>query len=653
MSIKKFTKSVYVNKSGSSVRETVIAASSSIGNTYELHRDTFQDSYSDGETQMTLPVFYNAYAGDWFYDTSHKYNFYDQFHVPNLGAKLYQWAMDLVTQGKGVSSTYLEYYSMRADLTSKNVRMFGNSDGGSWLIPDIMIGISDNRMHTTEKSVTVGFTLLLDKRTYDQNRGAWYGESGQYYQIMNGRFSGTSINGGLKSTADRIAARAKNIDVYLGCGLRVETIQGNIIRTVEQLSDYDNWFITVKGDPVWSNHGFSFVISLANRRAVIAGNWTTSTTDIDPVDPTIEPDPYDPVPDPPKPPGPDPDPTPIDDPIPIPGFPPVDGVSVGIYKAYRPSSSQLQQIASQLWDPSAWAAIKQMFDNPMESILGLAIIPVNPTVGASLNVYLGRYNTQVSVPVVASDYVTVDCGSVAIKKFYGSYLDHDPYTKYTIYLPYIGEMELNADEITGRVMNVVYHCNVITGDIVALVALDGRVCYTGMGNFIRQLPLSQTDYSSIIQTAVSAASVLLTTAVAGAGGAAVAGAAGAGSIAEVRAEARVASTVANGSSSLLSDVLNTKYNYKHSGKIGQGAGQIGVQKPFITINRPNLALPENNNISQQSNLKAYTGYPCNKIVQLSSCHGFTQIEACKLSVPGATDEEVAEIYSLLKGGVLL
>lgn len=380
-------------------------------------------------------------------------------------------------------------------------------------------------------------------------------------------------------------------------------------------------------------------------------NWNQNG-EVDPEDPWIEPDPYNPVPPDPTPPGPGPDPTPIVDPIPIPNFPPISGAAIGIYTAFNPNTSQLQQIASKLWDPDVWSAIKQMFTNPMEAIFGLAIVPANPVTGTSKNVYLGRYNTQVSVPVISNDYVNVDCGSVAIKKFYGSYLDHDPYTKYSLYLPYIGEMELNADEITGRVMHIEYHCNVITGDVVALVALDNRVCYTGMGNFIRQLPLSQTDFSSVIQTAVSAAATVLTAAVAGVGGAAVAGAAGAKSIAKTRAQARVASNVANGTSSVLNDVMGAKFNYKHAGKLGQGAGQLGVQKPFLTIIRPNLALPEGNDLSPQSNLKAYTGYPCNKIMQLSSCHGFTQVEACKLQLADATDSELAEVYELLEGGVL-
>lgn len=537
------------------------------------------------------------------------------------------------------------------DLTSKDQGMFSTPGDDSFMVPYVWCWLARNeaRPGNVNRYIEARIAIYTKRVAWDSTNNIWINNSNTDCQLVAVDYGGLYFEDFSSAVLD-LANRAACISTWVGPEL-LSRQSGNKDIWYNVDLNYTWHYYKFHNEVISSNENYPYYISRWHRE-VSSPAWN-SNGDEEPEDPTVEPDPYDPVPDPPVPPGPEPDPTPIDDPVPIPSLPPISGASVGIYKAFVPNSSQLRDIATKLWDPNAIETIKQMFTNPMEAILGLAIVPVNPVQGAPQPVYLGRYNTQVTVPVVSTDYVTVDCGSVAIKKFYGSYLDHDPYTKYSLYLPYIGEMELNADEITGRVLNVVYHCNVITGDVVAMVALDGRVCYNGMGNFTRQLPLSQTDYSSIIQTAVSAASTLLTAAVAGAGGAAVVNAAGAGSIAEVRAESRVASTIANGTTSSLTDVTGMKFNYKHSGKIGQGAGQLGVQKPFITINRPNLALPENNNLSQQSNLKAYTGYPCNKIVQLSACHGFTQIEACKLSVPGATDEEIAEIYSILKGGALL
>lgn len=399
--------------------------------------------------------------------------------------------------------------------------------------------------------------------------------------------------------------------------------------------------------------GYPKVIS-AGQFTPFFGAWTTGSGDVDPTDPWEEPDPYEPIPPGPTPPGPV-DPVDPVDPVPEPDYPPIDGAAVGIYKIFKPSAAQLQAIAAKLWDPDAWDAIKQMFTNPMDALMGLAIVPVNPNTPTSENVYLGRYNTQISVPRVSNEYVTVDCGSVTIPKFYGSYLDHDPYTKYTLYLPYIGELDISADEITGKTVSIKYHCNVVTGDTVAIVLINNRSCYTAMGNVIRQLPLSQVDFSSVIQTAVSAAATVIQTATSVSSGLASEGVAlASGNLgAAMGGYQRAANATAHGVASTLNNVANTKLAYKHAGKIGQGAAQMSVQKPFFTITRPNLSLPEGIDGARNSSQKRYTGYPANFIDELRNFHGLTIVEEAQLNLLGATDAEIAEATELLRGGVIL
>lgn len=393
--------------------------------------------------------------------------------------------------------------------------------------------------------------------------------------------------------------------------------------------------------------------------------WEQSGGDLEPTDPGTEPDPYEPIGPRPEEPGPT-DPTDPDDPPGSPSLPPIGGTSLGFFKAYNPSIQNLRDIASKLWDPNAWDAIKQMFTNPMEAIYGLAIVPVQPSAPTSENVYLGRYNTQVSVPRIDSDYVSVDCGSLYIKKFFGSYLDYDPYTKYSLYLPYIGDVDLNADEITGHSIGIQYHCNVITGDCVAFVLLNNKVIYTANGNMIRQMPLSQTDYSTVINTVTQIAATALTAGVAGAGAAATGEAiaaagtdvetgelSGSASIRLAGNQARQQSNAANLGSSSINSVMGTKLAYKHSGRIGEGAGQLSVQKPFITVTRPNLTLPEGHDSGPSSSLKRFTGYPVNKVGYLSDFHGLTIVEACQLSSQHATEGEILEALEIMKGGVIL
>ena len=374
----------------------------------------------------------------------------------------------------------------------------------------------------------------------------------------------------------------------------------------------------------------------------------TSKGGPDPNDPYEEDDPYDDDPgdddD-----GGDGDHDDSDDDVPLPGPPTLSASGVSLITVYNPNSSQLEAVANKLWSPDFLEVFKQYFTSPMEAILGLAIIPVNPETASSKNVHLGGYDTEVSAPIVTSDYVIVNCGSVPINRYWGSYLDYDPYTKISCYLPYIGEIDINPDQVMQKSLGIYYYVNVVTGDIVAVLTADGSVFSTAAGNCIRQLPIAQQDYSAIINTAVSAVGAVavgIATAGAGATGvAATASRAGVTSAAVKSATAHAASANVASGASLLGNVTTAKKHYQHAGTIGTGSGQLAPQKPFLTIERPNLDLADA--------YKSFVGYPCNKTLELGDCHGYTQIEATKLSVPSATDDEVAEIIEILTQGVLL
>lgn len=327
--------------------------------------------------------------------------------------------------------------------------------------------------------------------------------------------------------------------------------------------------------------------------------------------------------------------------IPKPPLPSISGSSNGLITAWNLSASQLESLATQLWEPDAWTAIKQYFTNPMGAILSLAIIPVAPAT-TSGKVHLGGYDTGISAQRLISDYVKFDCGSIPINRYYGSYLDYSPFTKISCYLPYIGEVDIDPDQVMQTTLGIEYNINCITGECVAILSADGSVFANYSGNCLKQLPICQTDMSSIIQASVQVCSTLIS---AGVGAASAGASEGVSFLTSDIKAVNAAESAVKAQSSLLGSVMSAKMNYKHSSQLGTGAGQLAPQIPFLTIIRPNLDLADN--------YKSFTGYPCNKNLMLSSLHGFTQAEAINLSVPSASLEEIAEIKELLLKGVIL
>lgn len=319
------------------------------------------------------------------------------------------------------------------------------------------------------------------------------------------------------------------------------------------------------------------------------------------------------------------------DPALIPDIPTIGAASCGFMQMYNPSVGQLQALAAFMWsDAFDMNSYKKLFSDPMESIIGLAIVPIEPSISGSKNVTFGSIDSGISMPTIGNQYKKLDCGSVSIEKYVGCFMDYAPYTKVSIYLPYIGIRELSPDDITGGSINVQYIVDVLTGACACFIAHSSRgVLYSYNGSCITNVPLTAANFSGAIQNAVSA----------------VIG--GVGVIAGMATGA--APITAMGAASLLNSAANTAMNSKpqiqRSGNLGGSAGIMSIQTPYIIIERPNLSVP--------FNVQNFVGQTSNMTSRLGNIKGFTMVEYIHLHDVAATSDEIKEIEALLKEGVIL
>lgn len=305
-----------------------------------------------------------------------------------------------------------------------------------------------------------------------------------------------------------------------------------------------------------------------------------------------------------------------------PGTPSISVTDSGFVDLYTPSVGQMRSLYNYLWSNSFdLDNFKKMFSDPMEAILGFSALPFTISAGASHTVKLGNVDTGISMPIVASQYKTIDCGSINIPEYWGSYLDFNPYTEIEIYLPYIGSRSLDTDEVMGRSVNVTYKIDVVSGGCVALIKIDGSVRYTYSGACAVQMPINRYNFDAVISGAIQI-------------GASIVGGIATGGIGAGVAVASVANAV-----------MKTKTHVEKTGSMGGSAGIMGVQKPYITIKRPNPCIPYGQNEVQ--------GYPSFIYETLGSLSGFTKVSDIFLDNINATDAEKDEILTLLKGGVIL
>ena len=324
----------------------------------------------------------------------------------------------------------------------------------------------------------------------------------------------------------------------------------------------------------------------------------------------------------------------------VPGFPGLTSISTGIIGLFAPSAAQMQALASFMWTDFGGQgtttedilkeiveALKRSISNPLDYVIGLNIIPSQGlSIGESAVIRFGFISSGVSMPRLSNQYFTVDCGSLDFDPICGdTFLDYAPYSKFSIYLPYIGVKEVDANDFVGHTIGVVYHGDTVTGGVTAYITKDGSVMYQYSGCCALNIPLSSDNWGNTISGAVQIATSIV-------GAAASGGAAG---IAQA-AVSGVASVAAN--PSMLSPQV------AHSGAVSGGAGCMAVQYPFV--------IREAVRFHSTEYFNTLAGYPAFYYRSLAEVSGYTKVLEIHLQGMTATQEEVAEIETILKQGAI-
>ena len=286
---------------------------------------------------------------------------------------------------------------------------------------------------------------------------------------------------------------------------------------------------------------------------------------------------------------------------------------------YNPTESQLNNLAYFMWhtlDPTTW--IKIVAD-PMDAIISLSVLPIAIPSSSASDISVGGISTGVSCNLASAQYISFDAGTITVPQYSNSYLDYAPYTTISIYLPYVGLRKIPTDLVMGKVLGVKYRIDIFTGACCVYITVGGSVILQFTGNCAQQIPFTSSNWTQAITTMIS---------MIGSGVMAVANPATAS-----LSVAGMANSAVNG---LHADI-------ETGGANGGNVGFLGVQKPYIIIQRPKQCIPANQN--------TFTGYPSYITATLGDLKGYTEVDKIILENINATENELNELESLLKGGV--
>lgn len=327
-------------------------------------------------------------------------------------------------------------------------------------------------------------------------------------------------------------------------------------------------------------------------------------------------------------------------------LPSLSACDVGFCKLYKMGANEVKSLASYLWGLGSLASFLPIFSDPMDCILSLGIVPVTPTTGSSEMITVGNLTTTVSGTKITKQFDTLDCGSISLngQQFSKSFMDYSPYTKAELFLPYIGTVSLDIDEIMdASALHLKYQFDLLSGACIAELKVTKtynykngdhvheNVLYRYSGNILTNIPITGANYTQMYQAIVSA----VATGIGGAAGAETAKtAAGAESIQNQAALSNVASST------------GMKPGIRRAGNASANCGYLGGQIPELILSLPKLA-----HLGEAQGHEV--GFPRYGEYTLSALSGYTQIMQAHLKAIKCTDAERDQIQSVLNGGCVL
>ena len=276
---------------------------------------------------------------------------------------------------------------------------------------------------------------------------------------------------------------------------------------------------------------------------------------------------------------------------------------------------------------------------PLDHIVGVYQAPFNipdfSNCGSLTNIFVGKYDTNVQgMPLLnqGSYSTTGIIASKYIEPTHNNFLDYEPYTSLSLYLPFCGSCNLDANLFVGKTVNVDYYFDIFSGDVIANVYANGSLYKTLSGNFTISQPITSQNVGlqkdTVIKGAVGVATNMLGTA-----GFAMSG------------------NISGALSGAVGATISSISTYTHLNGISPVATKGGGGRSIFYTCK-NIILYKSTAIENHGAYEKYKGKVCNYDSKLSECHGYTVVDNPHIEIK-CTNTEKDEIKKLLEEGVIL
>ena len=222
-----------------------------------------------------------------------------------------------------------------------------------------------------------------------------------------------------------------------------------------------------------------------------------------------------------------------------------------------------------------------------------------------------------------------------------TFLDYEPYANVCLYLPYIGQISVQARDVIGHTLTCRSVVDLACGMITFYVSNENTTLYTGSAQIGCDIMLAGNDVytqsqkyvSAVLQSAQSASRGLVS------------------GLTAITSKnpfliAETASEIANTGVTDALTIAESKQGIPQTVGSGSGFGSTFCSPyPCVFVKRPAVVFP--------ATYGKTTGYACNFAARLGTLTGFTVCQNPDLSGISETPSMMMELYSLLTSGIYL
>jgi len=227
-------------------------------------------------------------------------------------------------------------------------------------------------------------------------------------------------------------------------------------------------------------------------------------------------------------------------------------------------------------------------------------------------------------------------GTIAIPRLTNTFYDFEPYSDYSVYIPFCGRVPIKGNVCLGREISVTYYPDVPTCSLTAVVSCGGATIAIAKGSFGTMTPVTSNGSDRKTAAVIGDVTPILTGIGTGIAGAALGN------------PLLIGAGAAQALGGIMGGVKDSVQSYAYSvGSTGDSSFFGAGNRCYYYANYPLIDEVVNNSMFGHT-----VGYLCNTVGQLSGFKGFTVCANPHVTF-SATAEERDEIERLLSIGVIL